>query len=115
MAGLLHVARIARMAHGRVATARELETRFKALPPEQQAEARKEWDDLKAALKAVRVRLESGPRGFARELQAGYRGEETEPQPDPRPLGELARELHAASGAMRNKLDAVEAASGRVS
>lgn len=107
MAGYLQLARVARLAHSRVATARELEARWKALPPEQQEEARKEWDAVKAALAAVRTRLEYGPRGFMSELKAGYRGEDTDPPEDPRPLAELAKELAAASNALRDKLDAV--------
>lgn len=110
MAGYLQLARVAKLAHARVSTARELEARWKALPPEQQEEARKEWEAVKAALAAVRTRLEYGPRGFVSELKAGYRGEESAPADDPRPLAELAKELASASNALRNKLDAYDAA-----
>lgn len=106
MAGYLQIARVARLAHARVATARELEARWKALPPDQQDQARQEWDAVKGSLAAVRARLEYGPRGFMSELKAGYRGEETAPKDDPRPLAELAKELHATTTALREKLDA---------
>jgi hypothetical protein len=103
MAGLLG---LASQAHARVRAAQELEARWKALSPEQQAGAIVEWDRLKAALAATRARLEYGPRGFLREFNAARKGEEAAAVDDPRPLGELAKELHAATTAMRAKLDA---------
>jgi hypothetical protein len=108
MAGYLQLAQAARAANARIRTARELDARWRALGPEGQAEARVEWENLKAALTAVRTRMEHGPRGFAREFSAAYRGEESAPVAEPRSLGELVGELHVATNAMRAKLDAVE-------
>lgn len=106
MAGYLALAQLARTANDRVRAARELEARWRALPPEQQAAARAEWDDLKLALAEVRERMTAGPRGFAKGLRAGYRGEEPEAAPDARPLVAVVRDLHAATTALRAKLDA---------
>ncbi|WP_354701042.1 hypothetical protein DSM112329_01349 [Paraconexibacter sp. AEG42_29] len=108
--GYLQLANLARTANARVNTARDLDARWKALGPDGQEAARTEWDNLKAALGAVRTRLEAGPRGFMREFNAARKGEEPEAVPDPRPLGELVRDLHVATEALRAKLDATEAA-----
>jgi hypothetical protein len=104
----LALAQLARTANARMQTARELEARWRALPPEQQEEARAEWLVLKAALGDVGSRLTAGPRGFARGFRAGLRGEEAEAPEDGRPLTEVVRDLHAATTALRAKLDAVE-------
>jgi hypothetical protein len=109
MAGVLQLAQIARTARARVRTARELQGRWKALPPEEQAAARDEWDALAETLDAVSERLTAGPRGFAREFGAAYRGEEAAPAPEPRPLIGLVRELTVRTAALRAKLDAAEA------
>jgi hypothetical protein len=108
MTGYLALAQLARTANERVRQARELEARWKALPPDEQAAARVEWDTLKVALTDVRLRLTAGPRGFASGFRAGYRGEEPEQAPDGRRLAEVVRDLHAASTALKAKLDAVE-------
>lgn len=108
MAGYLQLTQTVRVANARIRSARELESRWNALGPEGQEEARAEWENLKAAMAAVRGRMEHGPRGFAREFKAAYRGEDTEEQAAPRSIGELVRELNAASTALREKLDAVE-------
>jgi hypothetical protein len=108
MAGYLHLAQTARAAHARVRAARDLESRWTALPPERQEEARAEWTNVKDALTAVRTRMEAGPRGFVREFKAGLAGTESEPVAPPRPLGELAGELHVATNALRDKLNAIE-------
>lgn len=108
MAGYLHLAQTARAANARMRAARDLEARWKALPPEGQAEAREEWSNVKDALAAVRTRMEAGPRGFVREFKAGLAGTDAEAVPDPRPLGELASELHVATNALRDKLNALE-------
>lgn len=107
MAGYLQLAQVARAANARIRSARELESRWNALGPEGQAEARGEWDRLTAALVAVRARVAAGPRGFVREFSAAYKGVETEATPDPRSIGTLLGELHAATNALRDKLDAV--------
>lgn len=109
MAGYLQLAQAARAANARIRSARELETRWNALGPEGQAEAREEWDRLTAALVAARARVAAGPRGFVREFSAAYKGVETEATPDPRSIGTLLGELHAATNALRDKLDAAEA------
>lgn len=108
MPNVFKIAQIARTANARVGAARELQGRWKALPPDEQAAAREEWDALAETLEAVRARLTAGPRGFAREFGAAYRGEDAAPEPDPRPLVELVRELQVRTGALRAKLDAVE-------
>lgn len=108
MAGVLQLAQIARTANARVRAARELQQRWKALPPEEQTQARAEWDALSETLEAVRERLTAGPRGFAREFGAAYRGEEAQAAPDPRPLIGLVKELTVRTAALRAKLDAVE-------
>lgn len=114
MAGYLQLTQTIRMANARIRTARELEARWKDLGPERQEEARAEWEHLKVALAAVRTRLEAGPRGFVRELSAAYQGVEAEPVAEPKGLGELARELQAATTALRDKLDAAaDAAAAR--
>jgi hypothetical protein len=95
------------VATARLRAARDLEARCHKLPPEEQAEARKEWSNVKDALTAVRTRMEAGPRGFVREFKAGLAGTESEAVPDPRPLGELAGELHVATNALRDKLNAI--------
>lgn len=110
MVGYLQFAQLVRTANARVRSAHELEQRWKALGPERQAEARVELDRLKTALKAVRDRIAAGPRGFVREFKSAYRGEETAPIAEPVSLGKLIGELHAASNALREKLDAVESA-----
>lgn len=110
MVGYLQFAQLVRTANARVRSARELEQRWKALGPEGQAEARLELDRLTTALKAVRDRIAAGPRGFVREFKSAYRGEETAPIAEPASLGKLLGELHAASNALREKLDAVEGA-----
>jgi len=108
MAGFLHLTQTARMANARIRAARDLEARWNALSPEQQEEARAEWSGAKEALAAVRTRLAAGPRGFVREFNAGLKGTELEPLPPPRPLGALVLELHGATNALREKLNAVE-------
>jgi hypothetical protein len=110
MVGYLQFAQLVRTANARVRSARDLEQRWTALGPEGQAEARAELDRLTAALKAVRDRIAAGPRGFVREFKSAYRGEETGPIAEPVSLGKLLGELHAASNALREKLDAVEEA-----
>ncbi len=110
MVGYLQFAQLARTANARIRSARELEQRWKALGPERQAEARVELDRLMAALAAVRDRIAAGPRGFVREFKSAYRGEESAPIAEPVSLGALIGELHAASNALRDKLDAVEVA-----
>jgi cytochrome c1 len=108
MAGDLQLAQTARAANARLRAARDLEARWKVLPPEDQAEAREEWENVKAALVAVRARFEAGPRGFVREFKAGLEGTDAEAVAPPRPLHELAAELHVATNALRDKLNAVE-------
>jgi hypothetical protein len=108
MASYLHLAQTARVANARLRAARDLESRWKALPPEQQTEAREEWSNVKVALSAVRTRMEAGPRGFVREFKAGLAGTESEPVAEPRPLAELAGELHTATRTLRDKLNAIE-------
>jgi hypothetical protein len=108
MAGFLQLAQTVRAANARIRSAQALEARWKALEPSEQEAARAEWDNVRAAMKAVRERLESGPRGFAREFSAAYKGKEAEPVGPPRPLGELLGELHVATNAMREKLNAVQ-------
>lgn len=110
MVGYLQFAQLVRTANARIRSARELEQRWKALGPEGQAEARTELDRLMTALKAVRDRIAAGPRGFVREFKSAYRGEETGPIAEPASLGAMLGELHAASNALREKLDAVEGA-----
>lgn len=110
MVGYLQFAQLVRTANARARSARELEQRWKALGPDGQAEARVELDRLTTALKAVRDRVAAGPRGFVREFKSAYRGEETAPIAEPVSLGKLLGELHAASNALRDKLDAVEGA-----
>lgn len=110
MAGYLQLAQAVSAVNARIRSARELEARWKALGPEGQAEVRVEWDRLAAALTAVKARVAAGPRGFVREFRAAFKGEETEAIPDPRSLGALLGELHVASTALREKLDAVEQA-----
>jgi len=109
MAGYLQLAQAARAANARVKTARDLDARWRALGPEGQEEARVEWERLKAAMKAVREHAEAGPRGFVTQFSAAYRGEEIDAPPPPRSLGQLVGELHVATNALRDKLDAVEA------
>lgn len=108
MVGYLQFAQLARTANARIRSARELERRWRALGPEGQAEARVELDRLTAALKDVRERIAAGPRGFVREFKAAYRGEDSGPIEEPTSLGALLGELHSASTALRDKLDAVE-------
>ncbi|CAB4951455.1 unannotated protein [freshwater metagenome] len=108
MAGYLALAQLARTANDRMRAARELEARWQALPPDEQEEARAEWVVLKAALRDVSARMTAGPRGFARGFRAGLRGEEAEAPADGRPLTAVVRDLHAASTALKAKLDAVE-------
>ncbi|WP_026911891.1 hypothetical protein [Patulibacter minatonensis] len=107
MAGYLQLAQAARAAHARIRTAQELEARWKALDPGAREEARAEWASLKTALAAVRNRLTDGPKGFVRGFGAGYRGEEVDPVPESRPLIEVVRDLHAATDALRTKLEAL--------
>jgi hypothetical protein len=108
MAGYLQLAQTARAANARIRAARDLEARWKALPPEEQEEARTEWTNVKAALAAVRARMEAGPRGFVREFKAGLAGTDSEPAPELRPLPVLVGELHVATNALRDKLNAIE-------
>jgi hypothetical protein len=108
MVGFLHLAQTARTANARIRMARDLEARWKALPREAQEEARTEWTNVKAASAALRGRLEAGPRGFVREFNAGLKGEDSEPAPEHRPLPVLMIELHSATTALRDKLNAVE-------
>lgn len=109
MVGPLQIAQLARVAKARVGTARELEARWSSLPPEQQDALRTEWLAVEDALEAVRARLLAGPRGFAREFGAAYRGEEARPAQDTRSLVSVVRELHATSTALRARLDALDA------
>ena len=115
MAGYLQLAQAARAANARIRSARELETRWKALGPEGQAEARAEWDRLTAALVAARARVAAGPRGFVREFSAAYKGVEAEAAPAPQPIAAVLSELHAATVALRAKLDAVDEQPGPTS
>lgn len=107
MVGPLQLAQALRLANARMRTARELQARWNALGPEGQEEARAEWSRVADALEAVRARVAAGPKGFARGFAAGYRGEDAAPVPDGRPLGPLVRDLHDATRALREKLDAL--------
>jgi len=111
--GYLQLTQTVRVANARIRAARDLDARWKALGPDGQDEARTEWENLKAALAAVRARIEAGPRGFVREFNAALKGEEPEPVAAPRSLGDLVRELHLATDALRDKLDAEVAAAPR--
>lgn len=110
MVGYLQLAQLARSANARIRSARDLEARWNALGPEGQAEARVEWDRVTVALKVVRDRVTAGPRGFVREFKSAYKGEETAPIADPQSLAKMLGELHAATNAFREKLDAVDTA-----
>jgi hypothetical protein len=107
--GYLQLAQVARTAHARLRTARELEARWKALPPDQQEATRADWEETKVALVAVRDRLTAGPRGFTEGFGAAYRGDEARPAPEVRPLAEIVRELAGATDRLRRSLDAATA------
>ncbi|MEV4423225.1 hypothetical protein AB0L40_25100 [Patulibacter sp. NPDC049589] len=104
MAGYLHLAQAARAARPHIRSARELQAQWKTLPPERQAAVRQEWGRMEEALEAVHQRLTAGPRGFAREFRAAYRGDEAEPVPEPRAIGALVRELGEATVGLRDAL-----------
>jgi hypothetical protein len=106
VAGYRQLAQLVRTANARLHSARDLEARWNALSPEEQADARAELETVKAATVALRARLTHGPRGFVREFGAAYQGKESESPDAPRPLAQLAGELHAATKALRAKLDA---------